>query len=120
LKDKQIQTGKKKLLFPDYSSERAYRVKWETAQLSISLNQDSRKCTSYWAQGRSNITNDKLFFPITAPSSPSKVHCGYSQRLVKAKILMWALTDKIPMPKERFLGLPGTNPGVLILPVFGG
>lgn len=58
-------------------------------------------------------------FRVTALSLPSKVQCGYSQCLVKAKILMWALTDMIPVPRELSLRLPETNPGILILPVFG-
>lgn len=53
---------------------------------------------------------------INAFSLPSEIHCGYSQWLVKAKIL----TDIIFMPRECFLSLPDTYPGILILPVFAG
>lgn len=53
-----------------------------------------------------HMTEQCLVFPHHHPSLPSKLYCGYSQWVNKARILMWVLTGIIPVPSNHFLGLP--------------
>lgn len=57
-------------------------------------------------RGKSIYDWAALAFPHHHPSLSSRLYCGYSQWVNKAKILMWVLTGIIPVPSKHFLGLP--------------
>lgn len=57
-------------------------------------------------RGKSIYDWAALAFPHHHPSLSSRLYCGYSQWVNKAKILMWVLTGIIPAPSKHFLGLP--------------